>query len=75
MWYTGSCWLSVQAAACGRPSDRHIGWHLHTSPPEGTDHQDSDTLEKDTIWALFNALAYTESLYVRYFILVCIIAV
>lgn len=60
MWYTGPCWLPVLAAVFGRPNDRHIGWHSHIFPPEGTDHWDSDTLEKDTIYVLISVSAERE---------------
>lgn len=67
MWYTRPCWLSVLAAVFGCPSDRHIGWHLHIAPPEGTDHWDSDTLEKDIIYVLISVLATTEWAFVSYY--------
>lgn len=46
MWYTGPCWLSVLAAAFVHSSDRNTGWRSHIDHPEGTNHRDSDILEK-----------------------------
>lgn len=52
MWYTHPSWLPVLAAVSSHPSDRYTGWHSHIAPPEGTNHQDSDTLQQNRIYSM-----------------------